>query len=235
MSERACVKDKDGHCDILCTSRVNIFQSLSVDEQLELVKAAGHRNVPAGTAVFREEDPADRILVMHRGKIKLNRYSPEGREYVLDIIGAGDIYGEQRLFSGQKQEMNAIALEAATYCEIFKSDIEALIMRKPAVGIKMLDELGTKYSRASRMQEILAINDARGRLAGFLLHTSGESGSKVIPIARETISASINLRAETISRKLNELEREGLLELEGHQIIRVLNPEGLRAAFDASE
>lgn len=199
------------------------------------MQAAGHRHVPAGTMIFREDDPADRILVVHRGKIKLNHYSAEGKEYVLDIIGTGDIYGEQRLFSGQRQQVNAIALEAVSFCEIYKRDIEALIMREPSVGIRMLEELGTKYSRVSRLHEILSINDAKGRLAGFLLHLSGEAGGKVIRIDRETISASINLRTETISRKLKELERDGLVATEGHRVIRLADTDGLRAVFESSE
>ncbi len=219
---------------MLCTARVSIFQALSTQEQEQLVKVAGHRHVPAGTTIFSEDDPADRILVVHRGKIKLNHYSPEGKEYVLDIISPGAIYGEQRLFSGLKQEVNAIALEPASFCEIYKKDIEALIMKQPQVGIRMLEELGAKYSRVSRLHEILSINDAKGRLAGFLLHLSGEADTPNIRIARDTISGSINLRTETISRKLRELEAEGLVALEGHKLIRLINPEGLRAIFESS-
>ena len=219
---------------MLCTARVSIFQALSTQEQEQLVKVAGHRHVPAGITIFSEDDPADRILVVHRGKIKLNHYSPEGKEYVLDIIGPGAIYGEQRLFSGLKQEVNAIALEPASFCEIYKKDIEALIMKQPQVGIRMLEELGAKYSRVSRLHEILSINDAKGRLAGFLLHLSGEADTPNIRIARDTISGSINLRTETISRKLRELEAEGLVALEGHKLIRLINPEGLRAIFESS-
>lgn len=234
MSESVCSKHQGEDCAGLCTARINIFQSLSAEEQRQLVQAAGHRHVTAGTMVFREGDPADRILVIHRGKVKLNHYSAEGKEYVLDIIGPGDIYGEQRLFSGQRQQVNAIALEAASFCEIHKRDIEALIMKDPTVGIRMLEELGAKYSRVSRLHEILSLNEAKGRLAGFLLHLSGEAGGKVIRIDRETISASINLRAETISRKLKELEREGMVALEGHRVIRLLDADGLRAVFEAS-
>ncbi|MHC1787172.1 MAG: Crp/Fnr family transcriptional regulator [Christensenellales bacterium] len=235
MSEGVCQKDGDGLCTSLCTSRISIFQSLSMDEQRQLVKAAGHRHVAAGTTLFREDDPADRLLVVHRGRIKLNRYSAEGKEYVLDIVEAGEIYGEQHLFSNQRQDMNAVTLEATSYCEIFKQDITALIMKDPAVGIRMLEELGAKFSRVSRMQEFLSLNDAKGRLAGFLLHLSRDTSSMTIRITRETLSAAINLRTETISRKLNEMAREGLLALEGHKIVRLLDPAGLRAVFDASE
>lgn len=235
MKGEAVTKNGDAHSLQLCTSHISIFQSLSLAQQQQLVRAAGHRHVPADAVIFSEEDPADRILVVHRGRIKLNRYSPEGKEYVLDIIGPGAIYGEQRLFSGLRQEVNAIALEASSFCEIYKRDIEALIMKQPEVGIRMLEELGAKYSRVSRLQEILSLNDARGRLAGFLLHLSGEAGGKTLRIARNTISSSINLRTETISRKLKELEALGLVALEGHRLIRLLDPEGLRRIFDSSQ
>ncbi|MDD4080765.1 MAG: Crp/Fnr family transcriptional regulator [Eubacteriales bacterium] len=235
ISNHECVRGPDGACVHLCTSQIGIFQSLSHQEQEELVRAAGHRHVPAGTVIFQEDDPADRILVVHRGRIKLNHYSAEGKEYVLDIVGPGGIYGDQRLFSGLRQEVNAVALEAASFCEIHKRDIEALIKKSPEVGIRMLEELGAKYSRVSRLHEILSINDAKGRVAGFLLHAGGEASARGLRIARDTISASINLRTETISRKLKELEAGGLVALEGHKVIRIICPEGLRDIFESSE
>ncbi len=235
MGEHLCMHNGDQHCAVLCTTRIGIFQSLSNQEQQQLVKAARHHSVPAGAVIFREDDPADHIMVLHRGTVKLSHYSQEGKEYVLDVIGPNTIYGEQRLFSGLHQGVNATALEAASYCEIHRQDIETLIMKSPEVGIKMLRELGAKYSRVSRLHEILSINDARGRLAGYLLHLSGETGVREIRIARETISASINLRTETISRKLRELEKEGYLALEGHRIIHLRDIDGLRALYEASE
>ncbi len=235
VGRHECPEGPEGACTPLCTSQIGIFRSLSRQDQEALVKAAGHRHVPAGAVIFKEDDPADRILVVHRGRIKLNHYSAEGKEYVLDIVEPGEIYGEQRLFSGLRQEVNAVALEASSFCEIHKRDIEALIIKAPEVGIRMLEELGAKYSRVSRLHEILSINDARGRLAGYLLHASGEASAKGLRIARDTISASINLRTETISRKLKELEAEGLVALEGHKVIRIIDPDGIREIFESSE
>lgn len=235
MNEHACQRAVGGECAGLCTARISIFQPLSQDEQRELIRNARHRHLPAGQTIFREDDPAEQILVIHRGRVKLCHYSLEGRETVLDIIGAGDIYGEQRLFSGLSHEVNAITLEPTSYCEILKRDIEALIFKQPAVGIKLLEALGLKYSRVSRLHEILSCNDAKVRLAGFLAHRAQELGSDTIRLARDNISASINLRPETISRKLKELQSDGLLETEGHKLIRLKDREGLRLLFESRD
>lgn len=232
-----CTCSKGAGCghSVLCTSRIAAFEFLSDQEQRLLVENARHRSLPAGQAIFREGDMAEQILVMHRGRAKLVRYSLEGREYVLDILGAGDIYGEQRMFTGLPHEVSCITLEPTNYCEILRPQIEALIMREPVVGIKLLEALGRKYSRASRLQEILSINDAQARLAAFLLHRARELGTQTIKLVRSSIAATINLRPETISRKLNDMEREGLLALQGHKTIRILNRDGLQRIVDAAE
>ncbi len=235
MAEHQCSLHPGGQCMGLCTSRISIFQPLSPQEQRDLVANARHHHLPAGQMIFAEGDPAEQILVLHRGRVKLCHYSLDGREFVLDIIGAGDIYGEQRLFSGLSHEVNAIALEPTSYCEILRGDIENLIYKQPAVGIKMLEALGLKYSRVSRLQEILSRNDAKARLAGFLAHRAQEINSDTIRLARDNISASINLRPETISRKLKELQSEGLLETQGHKVIRIKDREALRMLFEGGD
>lgn len=220
---------------VLCTSRIAVFEFLSGEEQRQLVDNARHRSLPAGQAIFHEGDTAEQILVLHRGRAKLVRYSPEGREFVLDILNAGDIYGEQRMFTGLPHEVTCITLEPCQYCEILRPQIEALILREPVVGIKLLEALGRKYSRASHLQEILSINDAGARLAAFLLHRGRTLQADTIHLARSSIAAAINLRPETISRKLNDMARAGLVTLAGHKTIRMNSRDGLQAIVDAAE
>lgn len=227
-----CTKGEGGVCAGLCTSRIGIFASLSQEDQRLLVSKASHCRVLRGTVIFSEQDSASQILLIHSGKIKLNRYSADGREYVLDIIGRNDIYGEQWLFSGKQHEVNAIALEDVSYCEIHQADIEELIHQHPEVGIRLLSELGAKYSRVSRLHELLSVNDAMARIAGFLLHMRSENRSDTLSLARNDMAALINLRNETISRKLNELAERKLVSLQGHRTIRVLDADGLRNILD---
>ena len=229
MNECVCPNCIRKMCAKLCTTRISIFQSLPLHDQHLLVTKARHRQVPAGTVIFSELDPCEQILVIHSGRVKLNRYTLEGRETVLDMIGAGDIYGDQWMFSGRLHEVNAITMEPSNFCEIHRQDIETLILQHPQVGVRMLGELGTKLSRASRLQEIFFLNDAKARLAGYLLFQSREMKITSLSLSRDVISASINLRCETISRKLNEMAQEGLVELIGHKTIQIRNADGLQS------
>lgn len=220
-------------CSKLCTSKIPLFDPLSLDEQKELVSKARHLDYKRGETVFHEYDTADKILIIRYGKIKINHYSLEGKEYVLDILVQGDIYGEQNIFGGKTFEANAVALEECGVCLISFTDIQELILKKPEIGVKLLNVVGQKLSMANELVQLLSVNDAKARVAGFLLFRSSRIREETIELTRDDISAYINVRRETISRKLGELCREGAIELIGNRRIRVRNKDILREAFES--
>lgn len=219
-------------CSRFCTSKIPLFEPLSLEEQKELISKALHLDYKRGETIFQEYDPADKILIIRYGKVKINRYSLEGKEYVLDILTEGDIYGEQNIFGGTAFEANAFALGACGVCLISLMDIQELILRKPEVGVKLLNVVGQKLSTANELVQLLSVNDAKARVAGFLLFRSNRIKGEMIELTRDDISAYINVRRETISRKLGELRKEGAVELEGNRKIHVLNKDILRDIFE---
>lgn len=219
-------------CNKLCTTRIALFESLALEEQKELISKAQHLDYKRGETVFHESDIADKIMIVRYGKIKINHYSSEGKEYVLDVLVEGDIYGEQNIFGGGNFEANAISLGEAGVCLISQGDIQALILKRPEVGIKILNVVGQKLSTANELTKLLSVNDAKARIAGFILLRSNRIKGKTIELTREDIAAYINVRRETISRKLGELKDEGVIKLDGNKKIQILNRDRLRDIFE---
>ncbi|MBA4699785.1 MAG: Crp/Fnr family transcriptional regulator [Ruminococcus sp.] len=220
------------NCNQLCTSKITLFESLTQEEQKELVVKAQHLDYKKGDIVFSETDAADKIIIIRYGKIKINRYSLEGKEYVLDILMEGDVYGEQNIFGGKSFEANAVSLGESGVCLISHSDIQNLILKRPEVGIKILNVVGKKLSLTNELVQLLSINDAKARVAGFILFRSSRIKGKIIELTREDMAAYINVRRETISRKLGELQSEGAIKLEGNKKVHILNTDMLRDVFE---
>ncbi len=220
-------------CSKLCTSKIPIFEPLSLEEQKKLISKAQHLDYKRGETIFHEYDLADKIIIIRYGKVKINRYSMEGKEYVLDILTEGDTYGEQNIFSGKAFETSAVALGECGLCLISLTDIQQLILKNPEIGIKILSMVGQKLSAANELIQLLSVNDAKARVAGFLLFRSNRIKGQTIELTRDDISAYINIRRETISRKLGELCKEGAVKLEGKRKIYVLNRDILRDIFES--
>lgn len=200
---------------------------LSNDEQLELISKSKHLDFKKGDIIFRESDPADKIMIVRFGKIKLNHFSVEGKELVTDILVENDIYGEQNIFSGGNYVVNAVALENSGVCMISQSDIQNMVMNRPEAGVKLLGVIGSKLSSANEIIDLLSINDAKARLAGFLLYRVKRTKKETIELSRDDIAGYTRLTRETVSRKLSELKEEGIIEVSGHKKIKIINKDTL--------
>lgn len=211
----------------LCTSKIALFSMLSNDEQLELISKSKHLDFKKGDIIFRESDPADKIMIVRFGKIKLNHFSVEGKELVTDILVENDIYGEQNIFSGGNYVVNAVALENSGVCMISQSDIHNMVMNRPEAGVKLLGVIGSKLSSANEIIDLLSINDAKARLAGFLLYRMKRTKKETIELSRDDIAGYTRLTRETVSRKLSELKEEGIIEVSGHKKIKIIDKDTL--------
>jgi CRP-like cAMP-binding protein len=80
--------------------------------------------------------------------------------------------------------------------------------------------------------QLLSVNDAKARIAGFLLLRNNRLKGKTIELTREDMAAYINIRRETISRKLGELKEEGAIKLDGNKKIQILDKDTLREIFE---
>lgn len=211
----------------LCTYLNQIFDSLDNEEQRLLISRAHHRNFKPGETIFLDEDSADRLTILRSGRAKLNHFNSDGKEFVLDTLKAGDTYGEQSLFSDEKYNFNCVSLDNTAVCELYSKDIQEVMMKNPKVGVKLLKILGRKYSNVSRLIEINSITDAKQRIAGFILYISDRNSTDEIKMTREEMASGINLRTETVSRKLNELSKDGIISIKGHRSIKILDKDRL--------
>ncbi len=79
---------------------------------------------------------------------------------------------------------------------------------------------------------IISKNDPKERVASFILYRYNKSTENDIVLKLDDIAASINLRAETVSRKISELERDGLIRKVGQSKIEISNLRQLRDFAD---
>ena len=76
---------------------------------------------------------------------------------------------------------------------------------------------------------ILSTKDPKNRLAYFLLYREKRDHEESMQLKLEDIAASLSMRPETASRKLNELIKEGLIERVGKSCIKIIDYEGLES------
>lgn len=219
----------------LCASKVPIFSNLNNEELLEIVNMTGHNNYSKGENIFLEGDEAETLYLINEGKIKLYKYTKDGKQQILHILSEGDFFGELNLFKNSQYGFSAEAIGSSKICTLTKSKMKNIILSKPEIGIKILEVVGDRLSKVESLAQHLATNDVESRLAYLLVDMMESYGKKTakgieieLPISREDMSNYTGVARETISRKLKKFEEEGYIKLVGTKKVVILEEEILR-------
>lgn len=219
----------------LCASKVPIFENLNNEELLEIVNTINHKEYTKGDVIFTEGNIANTLYFVNEGKIKLYKYTKDGKEQILHVLSEGDFFGELDLIKPSKYGFNAKAIMDSKICTLTKEEMKDIMMRNPEIGIKLLETVGERLAKVENLVQNLATNDVDSRMAYLIIdliekygESKGDNISIVLPLSREEMANYIGVTRETISRKLKKFEDENLIKIIGTKNIVILDEEGLR-------
>ncbi len=194
------------------------FASLDEDTLVFIVAHAVRRTYSPDEVIFLEGDPCAGLFVVQSGHVKIFTASPEGREQILTIIGPRDSFNDVAVFDGGTNPASAQAMEAVELFVIERSTMLNLFDRYPRLAQAVVAVLAGRARMLVSMVEDLSLRSVTERLAKLLLDQALQ-GSDAIPLTRQQMAARLGTIREMVSRALHQLEDEGLVRREGHQII----------------
>ena len=215
---------------------VPLFSELSEEALGSLAGLASRRRYPKDTVVFFENEEGDSLFMIFEGRIKVTILGDDGREIILTMLGPGDLFGEMALLDNEPRSATAIAVEESELMSLHRTDFQAVIAENPEVSAALIRVLSARLRHANHQISTLALLDVYGRVARVILDMAREEGRRLkdgqIAFRRAThqeIANRIGTTRETVTRMLKDLERQGLIRVEGREI--VLQP-GFERAFD---
>lgn len=218
----------------ICTKKIPIFSVLNSCELIDVLEKIVHKEFKKNEIIFSEGGNAKTLYFVNQGKIKLYKYTRDGKEQILHILSEGDFFGELNLLKESKYGFNAQAIENCKICTLSKDELKDILLSKPEIAIKILEVMAERLSRIENLAQNLATNDIDVRISYLLLDLAKKYGQIELdninidlPINREEMANYIGVTRETISRKLKKFEEEGLIKVVGTKRILILNKEGL--------
>lgn len=218
----------------LCMHKVPIFNNLNHEDMFKISELIQHKSYRKGEAIFSLGDSLDSIVIINEGSAKAYKYTPEGREQILYLFTEGDFFGEQYLLAKRAAAFTVQALEAVKVCMLSREQFQKLLLQYPDMGIKIIEELGTRMYRLEHTMESMGIRNIDLRINSLLLDYTERYGKKVaegvlirLPLSREGMANYLGIARETISRKLSQLENEGIIRSVTNKSILILNQAAL--------
>ncbi|MGA2289508.1 MAG: Crp/Fnr family transcriptional regulator [Bradyrhizobium sp.] len=214
----------------------SMFCGLDPEALDQLCRYARHSTLKRGATIFSKGDPGNSLIAVISGTVKISISSADGRSAILNLIGAGEIFGEVALLDGLARTTDAIA---STNCEIFVIDRREFIpfvRSQPALAMKLIELLCTRVRWTSNQVEEVILQNLPGRLASALIRLTDKyklaPGGRSIAITQQEISEMVGMTRESINKQLRAWAARNWVRLE-HGAIVVLKVEPLQALIEA--
>jgi CRP/FNR family transcriptional regulator, cyclic AMP receptor protein len=139
----------------------------------------------------------------------------EGREVIFGMLGPGELFGEMAVLDDHPRSATVIAVSASQLVVIGKGDFKRLLEEKVELSQYIIRNLTQRLRKADRNIETLALMDVYGRVARLLLDMAENiNGEQVVTrkITKVDIAKMIGATREMVSRVMNDLRRQGLIE-----------------------
>jgi CRP/FNR family transcriptional regulator len=218
-----------------------LFASLSGDEMRALRPRVTSKRYDRGELLFSEGDPCRGLFIVGRGKVRIFKLSPSGREQVLSMEGPGSSFAELPVFDGGNYPASAAASEEAELLFISRKDFQDFCREHPEVALKVIAIVGSRLRRLVGIIEELSFTTVRQRLIALILRLAQEgvtrtSGGVHIELtqSQQDLAAELGTVRELISRNLGRLQAEGFLDVNGRDIV-VKDLAGLKREHEATE
>ena len=236
------LKDKQAGQPSFSSSKLSVlrkhpyFADLEPEAFEQLCRYAKHATLKRGATIFSKGDPGNSLVAVISGTVKISVSSADGRSAILNLIGAGETFGEVAVLDGQVRTADAIA---NTNCEIFlidRREFLPFVRSQPALAMKFIELLCTRLRWTSDQVEQVILQNLPGRLASALIrltekHKLAPKG-RTIAITQQEISEMVGMTRESINKQLRIWAMRNWVRLE-HGAIVVLEPGPLQALAEA--
>lgn len=209
-----------------------VFAGLGAQEVERIAAHARPIRVDRGAVLVNVgETPRGFYLVVF-GQIKLAFSSPRGDEKVIDILGAGQSFGEAMIFVPRPYPVTAQAMTESLVLFIGSEPVLEEIDRDARLAARMIAGLCRRIHGLMADLEAVSMHSGMQRVIGYLLRDCRDDLDNPcfevrLPTTKGVIASRLNITQEHFSRILSELSLQGLIEVQG-RTIRVPDVERLR-------
>lgn len=215
-----------------------LFGDLGPETLDAILSRAAKRDCAAGEVLFLKGDAGTSLMGVLAGRIKISVHSADGKEIVLNMLGAGSIFGEIALLDGKERTADATAMEPTSLVVLERRDFLPFIERHPAIATRLMALLCERLRWVSDLYEEMIFLNLPARLARRTMRlmdrfgARGGAGAAVdLKISQQELGNIAGATREAVNKVLRDWEEQELIRLARNRVT-VLKPDELLLIAD---
>lgn len=185
--------------------------------------SAAHVLYDAQESIYANGDEDDSLYLIESGQVKLYMSSAAGKDCVVAIYTAGDVFGES-CFAGSKRSETAEAMIPTSVRRVARRDLLAEVLRS-GTAASLIQHMAARILERQTAIFDLVTADSERRLAKVLLDVAEKLGIVDGPylvidhrVSHEELSQIVGTTRPRITKFMQNFRRAGLIATTGRAI-----------------
>ncbi|WP_425463900.1 Crp/Fnr family transcriptional regulator [Paenibacillus taihuensis] len=193
-----------------CFSAVQLSRLKNVMQECKL---------SAGSFIYREGDPADKLYFLVHGSVRITKATDDGRQLTIYLHQQGDLFGQVDPFHESAHSFGAEVIEDAVVGMIPRKALEAQLSQHGEFAVEFMKWMGLMHRMTQTRMRDLILFGKTGALCSLLIrlvNTYGvESSEGHIKITRKLTNTElgdmIGTTRESVNRMLSDLKKDQII------------------------
>lgn len=180
----------------------------------------------AGMSIFIQGEPADRaVFYVEQGRVELKVVSPQGKEGIIAILGAGDFCGDDSLTGEVPRICTATCLTDSVIVRLDTASLHRAIRHEPAFAEFYLGSLLRRNESLNDNLVSQLTDSSERRLARLLLCLANCEPDSRQPLTveyldQETLAQMVGTTRSRVNYFMNRFRALGHIDYNGDIVVR---------------
>ena len=187
------------------------------DELQALFAHTAVKTFPKNTIIINEGERTHAVYLIRSGRVKVFLSSESGTKVDVNVLEAGDFFGEMVLDEGPRSA-SVVAMVTSELSVVPQSVFREFITRNPDFAMRVILKLILRARGLLKDVKSLALLDVYGRVARILLEMATAENDKLVirgKLSAQSIAYRIGASREAVSRILKNLMQAGYIRKDG--------------------
>jgi CRP-like cAMP-binding protein len=208
----------------------NIIKYLTENEKQGVMILSTMKQLQRKQIIYLAGDSSDNIYFLKAGKVKISKYSEEGKEMIVSILGTGQIFGELSMTTQDNRGEVAEVIKDCLLCSIKADDLNKIIAENPHFPLQVVKLVGEKVKRVEKRLESLYFKTVSQRINEFILDLAADNGIDIsfdlhkeikvdLFLTHEEIAKLTATNRQTVTSILKDLDKQNIISYSRKVII----------------
>ncbi|MCU1235772.1 MAG: transcriptional regulator, Crp/Fnr family [Candidatus Solibacter sp.] len=190
-----------------------------IEDPLEYLPCSKTLAYKKGDVIYGPAKGSDTLYLIISGTVKVTRFARLGQAFLIDLYTTGEFLGETGILNLSNAGEASVSFQSSTLMAWATADLADIIVRRPQLGIALLQVFSQRFLRFQERAESLSFETIAARLARALIYFSkrlgaeGPDGSIIMAaLTHELLAQYVSTSREQVSVQMAAFRRQGYIQ-----------------------